>query len=90
MTELLTTINLLASLAMIAYIVNKNSGDIKDIVREVTKAQLAKDMYDYVETIPEDNEEEPEEMTDEIEDINDVDEKVLIKHLTKKYERIEN
>lgn len=88
--EIVIIINILASFAAIAYLTRKNSEDKIEIVREVSKALLAQTITDYVETIPEDNEEEEEQVQDELEDVDEVDEKLLIKHLTKKYENNKN
>ena len=88
--EIVIVINTLALLSAMIYLVKKGSQDKLDTIREVSKVMLAKDMTEYVEAIPEDNEEEEEVIPDELETLEEVDEKVLIKHLNEKYENIKD
>lgn len=67
-------------MSIIAYILYKSSRDRIEIIREITKALLAKDINEYVETIPEENEQEIEQ-EDELTDINNVPPELLIKQL---------
>jgi phage terminase small subunit len=72
------------------YLLHKATEDKIKTIREVSKALLAKDMTEYVEAIPEDAEEEEEQIPDELEDVDEVDERLLIKHLNKEYENFKN
>lgn len=83
--EIVIIINTLAFLALIVYIVKKESDDKVKIVRELTKSLLAKDISEYVEAIPEDEEVTEDEESDELEDVDSVDERILIKHLNEEY-----
>ena len=76
-------INIFASFGIIAYILYINSKDRIELIRELTKAFLAKDMSEYIETVPEYDEAATPIPPDELEDIDSVDETLLIKHLNK-------
>ena len=88
--EIVIIINILAAFGAIGYLSHKNSKDKIETLREVTKALLAKDIGEYVESIPEEGEDEEEQIPDELEDVDQVDERILIKHLKEEYEDIKN
>jgi len=87
---MITIINTVLSFALIAYVLHRTSKDKSETVRELTKAMLSKNLQEYVEVIPEDNEDEEIQEEDELEDIYAVDEKVLIKHLREQHEDFED
>lgn len=90
MMELIVIINILASFGTIIYIVQNKTKEQKELIREVTKALTAQTLEEYVEAIPEDNEAEEEPAQDELEDVNETDERLLIRQLNKEYEDIKS
>jgi len=87
--EIILLISVLASYALIAYSIKKATEDKINLVQEITKSLLSEDVEEYVQTLPVDELMEQIE-EDELEDINDVSEKLLIKHLKAEHENIEN
>lgn len=83
-----TIISFLSLLLVTVYLTNKNARDKKELVHEITKSMLARNLSEYVETIPEDNEETEIEVEDELQPMEDVDEELLIKHLKEVHENI--
>ena len=82
-------VNIFASFGIIAYILYINFKDKIEIVRELTKAFLAKNMEEYTETIPEYTEDIIQE-EDELEDIGNIDETLLIKQLNNEHANIKD
>lgn len=87
---IITIINTIALLITIMYLTKKNSIDKIETIREVSRAIMAKNIEEYEEVIAEDKELEIEGLQNELMPLEEVDEKILIKHLKKEYENNEN
>ena len=90
MMELILIINVIAYSATVVFLMKEKSKEQLELVREITKALTARSLEEYVETIPEDNEEEEEVVQDELEDVSETSPELLINQLNKEYENIKN
>jgi len=75
---------------VMGYIINIITNDKIKTIRELTKSLMAKNLNEYAETIPEEDQTPIKLEGDEpLEDVGNVNEEVLIQHLKEEYENIQ-
>lgn len=86
MNEIMLTINLLISVCAILYMVRRGEAERKSIIRELTTAFLSENTEEYVQALPAEEEPLPVDEDDNVVDVDEVDEKILIKQLRDEHE----
>ena len=76
----------LTLISIVLYLIYNCSIEKNKLVEEITKSMLARKLDEYMETVPEPENEPIKLPENNLQDINEVNEEVLIKHLNEEYE----